>query len=104
MIRISKWSGLVTTASPYILPSGGAVEQINAQSITPGQLSARGGMAHIDAECAFQVPAPGEEGAPELAGLIELWGYSPGSGDTEIIFGFTDDGNIVKFTNISAVE
>jgi hypothetical protein len=103
MIRISKWSGLVTAASPYILPAGGAVEQINAQSITPGQLSARGGMAHIEADCAFMVPDPGE-GSPTLGGLIELWGYSPGSGATDIVFGFTDDGNIVKFTDISAVS
>ena len=87
MIRISKWSGLVTTASPYILPAGGAVEQINAQSIIPGQLTVRGGMKAVTAT-----------GLPNDA-LIELWGYSPGSGASEYIFGFTDAGNLVRLTN-----
>ena len=89
MIRISKWSGLVTAASPYILPAGGAVEQVNAQSLIPGQLTVRGGMGAVYA-------SGGAGGA-----LIELWGYSVGSGQSEIIFGFNDSGNIVKFTNPS---
>ncbi len=89
MIRISKWSGVVTTASPYILPAGGAVEQINAQSLIPGQLTVRGGMKAVTAS---GLPSPAEA-------LIELWGYSPGSGASEFIFGFTDAGNIVKLTS-----
>jgi hypothetical protein len=89
MIRISKWPGLVTAASPYILPAGGSVEQVNAQSLIPGQLTVRGGMRAVN--------ATGSAGGS----LIELWGYSVGSGQSEIIFGFNDAGEIVTFTNAS---
>lgn len=43
MIIIDKWSGLVTNASPYALPPGAAVTQVNAQVINPGQLVVRYG-------------------------------------------------------------
>jgi hypothetical protein len=77
----------VTAASPYILPAGGAAEQINAQSLIPGQLTVRGGTAEVQAD--------GEvDGA-----LIEIWGYSTGAGQSEIIFGFTDQGTLVKLEN-----
>lgn len=84
MIRISKWGGWVSSASPYILPAGGAVEQVNAQSRIPGQLSVRGGM----------LPVKGSQ-APSGA-ILELWGYSTGSSSTESIFAFTDAGQIVQ--------
>lgn len=87
MIRISKWPGLVTAASPYILPAGGAVEQVNAQSLVPGQLSVRGGMG--------AVTVTGSPGGV----LLELWGYSVGSGQSEVIFAFDDTGNITRLTN-----
>lgn len=38
------WAGLVTNASPYAIPAGAAVEQTNLNTITPGQLTSRGGM------------------------------------------------------------
>jgi hypothetical protein len=87
MIRINKWQGLVTAASPYILPPGGAVEQINAQSRTPGQLTVRNGMASVSAD--------GIVGA----GLLEVWGYSPGSDDSDSIFAYLDNGNVVRLTD-----
>lgn len=40
----SQWAGLVTNASPYALPPGASVEQVNLSSSTAGQLSVRGGM------------------------------------------------------------
>lgn len=87
MIRVSKWPGLVTSASPYILPAGGAVEQVNAQSAVPGQLSVRGGMKYIEVD-------------QEVVGqLLEIWGYSPGSGESEKIFAFTDQGFPLVLTN-----
>jgi hypothetical protein len=43
MITIEKWSGLVTAASPYALPGGAMVEQINLQCARPGQLEGRSG-------------------------------------------------------------
>ncbi len=190
MIRISKWSGIVTAASPYILPAGGAVEQINAQSLIPGQLTVRGGMGDVEVAGVqaasltagtvvtvrltmsqvsivtgtplFTITVNGvARSAPYSSGsgtntllftytlvagdispggvtiflsgpinlnggsildgsnaptsivgnkvaagsggmggrLLELWGYSVGSGQSDSIFGFNDAGNIVKFTS-----
>lgn len=87
MIRVSKWPGLVTSASPYILPAGGAVEQINAQSAIPGQLSVRGGMKNVS----FSTTPAGA--------LLELWGYSPGSGASAKVFAFNDLGYVTVFNN-----
>lgn len=47
MIIIEKWAGLVTNASPYSLPPGAAVTQVNVQVINPGQLVVRGGLAAV---------------------------------------------------------
>lgn len=44
MISIEKWAGLVTNASPYSLPPGAAVTQVNLQVISPGQLVVRSGV------------------------------------------------------------
>lgn len=44
MIVIDKWAGLVTNASPYALPPGAAVEQVNLQCVVPGKLSVRPGL------------------------------------------------------------
>lgn len=43
MIYVDKWPGLVTNASPYSLPPGAAVTQVNLQVLAPGQLSVRPG-------------------------------------------------------------
>lgn len=43
MIIIEKWAGLVTNASPYSIPPGSAVTQVNLQVISPGQLVVRPG-------------------------------------------------------------
>lgn len=47
MIIIEKWAGLVTNASPYALPPGAAVTQVNVQVINPGQLVVRNGHASV---------------------------------------------------------
>ncbi len=86
MIRLNKWAGVLTSASPYILPAGASVEQINVQSLNPGQLTVRGGM----------VPVTSTGGRANGAAVIEMWGYSTGTNQTEIIFGFTDDGRIIQ--------
>ena len=44
MIIIDKWAGLVTNASPYAIPPGAAVTQVNVQCLSPGQLTVRQGM------------------------------------------------------------
>jgi hypothetical protein len=43
MIIIDKWAGLATNASPYSLPPGSAVTQVNLQILSPGQLVVRPG-------------------------------------------------------------
>jgi hypothetical protein len=47
MISIEKWAGLATNASPYGIPPGAAVEQVNLQVIVPGQASVRPGTAAV---------------------------------------------------------
>lgn len=44
MINIEKFAGLVTNASPYAIPPGAAVTQVNVQCLSPGQLSVRPGL------------------------------------------------------------
>jgi hypothetical protein len=86
VIRINKWHGLVTAASPYILPPGAAVEQVNAQSRTPGQLTVRGGMASVSTT------------VPVLTGLLEAWGYCPGAGDSDKVFVLDTAGDLDVLT------
>lgn len=47
MIVIDKWSGLATNSSPYSLPPGAAVTQVNLQVLNPGQLSVRPGLSAV---------------------------------------------------------
>ena len=47
MISIEKLAGLVTNASPYALPPGAAVTQVNLQVIAPGQLTVRPGTSAV---------------------------------------------------------
>ena len=47
MIVIDKWGGLVTNASPYSIPPGAMVQQVNLQCLVPGQLTVRSGMQPI---------------------------------------------------------
>lgn len=47
MIVIEKWAGLVTNASPYSIPPGAAVTQVNLQCLVPGQLNVRLGHATL---------------------------------------------------------
>lgn len=78
-MKINKWGGLVSTASPYILPPGGAVEQTNITSMVPGQLSVRAGMRKL-----FSY---GKR-------FLELWGYSVGPNQTDTILAYEADGSI----------
>ena len=47
MIVIDKWAGLVTNASPYAIPPGAAVTQVNLQCIRPGELACRRGSTAV---------------------------------------------------------
>lgn len=46
-MKAKQWAGLVTNASPYILPPGAAVAQDNLHCRTPGQLEVRDGMRKV---------------------------------------------------------
>lgn len=43
-MRIKKWSGMASNASPYAITPGVNQEQINLQNVVPGQLTPRKGM------------------------------------------------------------
>lgn len=47
MIVIDKWAGLVTNASPYSIPVGAAVTQVNLQILNPGQVTVRPGLVNV---------------------------------------------------------
>jgi hypothetical protein len=82
-VKINTWKGWAPAASRYILPPGGAVEQVNLTTFVPGQLSARGGS---------------KKTVTTSKRMIELWGLSTGSGQTDIILGQSDSGDIVEFS------
>jgi hypothetical protein len=86
-MRINKFGGLIAAASPYVIPAGGAVEQVNVMSLVPGQLTVRGGTKRL---------ASGKDR------YLELWGYSVGSGKTDSILGFTERGSIVQIDGVGS--
>jgi len=47
VITVDKWAGLATNASPYAVPPGAAVTQVNLQVLTPGSISVRPGTASV---------------------------------------------------------
>lgn len=49
MIVIDSWKGLVTNASPYAIPPGAAVTQVNWQCLRPGELTTRNGQSAVTA-------------------------------------------------------
>lgn len=83
-IKINNWKGWVPAFSRYLLPPGGAVEQVNLTTLVPGQLTCRGGS---------------KQTTKSSTRMVELWGLSTGSGQTDTILGQGDNGNIVEFDN-----
>jgi len=81
-VRLNSWKGWVPAASRYILPPGGAVEQVNMTTLTPGQLTVRGGSKKI---------------IPTSSRMLELWGLSVGSGKTDVLIGQSESGSIVEY-------
>lgn len=47
MIGIEKWAGLVANASPYTIPPGAMVRQVNMQCLAPGVLQCRLGTTAV---------------------------------------------------------
>ena len=81
-MRINKFLGWVPSFSRYLLPPGGAVEQVNLTTLVTGQLTCRGGS---------------KKTTQTSSRMLSLWGLSTGSGQTDILLGHGEDGNIVEF-------
>jgi hypothetical protein len=77
------WGGLITNASPFALPAGAAVEQVNLACDIAGQIYTRGGMWPI----AFS-PSSGSS-----AGLVDCHPYSR-DGQSWLLC-LRDDGTLV---------
>lgn len=61
-MRTDSWKGLVTQASPFVLPGGAAVEQVNIGTRIPGQITSRGGMRAVTT-------------TPAAAGILDCFPY-----------------------------
>ena len=92
MLRISKFGGLYSNASPYSLPPGAAQEMVNLTLYTPGQLTSRGGAKAVlfdgvgVTDVVEQVfPFSGGFGRPDRALVIDS------SGGMALIDGVTPD-------------
>lgn len=55
-MRLNKWSGIVTAASPYALPAGVNAEQFNLQCRKAGQLTSRPGLGEVVVDVATDAP------------------------------------------------
>lgn len=83
MPRLEKWGGLLTYASPYAVPPGAAVSQINLTCSFMGQLTVRDGMQPLKftesspTQC-VDVGAYSYNGVPKLLVLDE-------SGNLEVL-------------------
>lgn len=81
-MHIKSFKGWAPAFSRYILPPGGAVELVNMTTLTPGCLTVRGGS---------------KKTISTSTRMVELWGLSTGSSQTDIIMGQGDNGDIVEF-------
>ena len=88
-MKINKWLGLIQAASPYAVPPGAATEQVNAMSLTPGQLTVRGGMKTM-----FETQDK----------LHSMWGLSVGPGQSDLILGVSDRGFLWKYKGAGTGE
>jgi hypothetical protein len=80
MIVIEKWGGLVTNASPYAVPAGAAVTQVNLQILNPGQLRVRPGTVVVSWATHSGATAPIVEAVNFKKGTIESVVYQNASG------------------------
>jgi hypothetical protein len=83
MLRIARFGGLLTYASSYAVPPGGAVKQVNITCALPGQLTSRGGLAPVSLDgtkglptgvVAQLFPAPGGVGKGDKLVMIDETG------------------------------
>lgn len=84
-MRMSEFRGLVTAASPYMLPPGAATRQKNITSLTPGRLTVRGGITKL-------------ADLPERS--LEAWSYLIGSGENDIVLVYGEGGTLYAVRGI----
>lgn len=84
-MRLQKWPGLLTYVSPYSVPPGGAVSQVNLSCSVAGQLTIRDGMRPVQ----FASESP--------ANCIDVAGYSFGGAAKALAF--TEDGQLHVLDN-----
>jgi hypothetical protein len=58
VIAIDKWAGLQTNSSPYAIPPGATVQQVNLQCLVAGRLTVRPGMQTISFASADTTASP----------------------------------------------
>ena len=79
-MRTDSWKGLVTKASPFAVPPGAAVEQVNLGTRTPGQLTARDGMRAVAS-------------LPAVSGVVDCCSYE--FGGKVFLLSLTDAGELI---------
>lgn len=86
-----QWSGLVTNASPFLLPPGAAVEQVNLACRIPGVLRCRGGMRAVAGDNDAEFPdGLADVAAIEIAGEQAVLCMLP-DGSVQCVTGPTHD-------------
>lgn len=84
----SNWGGLLTNASPYAIPPGAAVVQVNLNAASPGQLSSRSGMRHVSFA---------EHSYPDVPELRDLFPYVYGGGVR--MLALAADGSVISLSS-----
>lgn len=79
-MEAKQWSGLITNASPYVLPPGATAVQENLHCRTPGQLRVRDGMRTLSFDSGTGFPS------------VSIYPYAF-DGQTKII-ALADDGTV----------
>jgi hypothetical protein len=82
-MRAQDWKGLITDASPYVLPPGAATEQVNLRAHISGQLITRGGMNALEFD-------------EESVEVVDIYPYMT-AGTTKLV-ALRPNGTIVAFT------
>lgn len=89
MRKDQKWSGLVTHASPYLLPRGANQEQTNVHCRKPGELQCRRGVSRLSAS------------GPAVGTVLDAWSIRGSQGSR--LLSLTQSGNLVLLESLEAV-
>lgn len=87
MIVVTQWRGLITNASPYAVPPGAAVAQVNVQVIRPGELAVRDGLAALTWSSLDSSTSPVRRALRAPCGGLERLVYQDASGAVRVAVG-----------------